>query len=66
MPAVVGVKRKPHRPWGHELLVDAMEALKRELQQVLRSTEYPYMLLGTISGVAAWAITMVLKLLFGS
>jgi hypothetical protein len=42
-----------------------MEALKRELQQVLRSTEHPDMLLGIISGWAAWVITTVLQLLFG-
>jgi hypothetical protein len=43
-----------------------MEALKRELQQALRSTQHPDMLLGVISGMAAWAITTVLRLLFGS
>ena len=62
-----GSRRRGLSHQSHALIaVYAMEALKRELQQVLRSTEHPDMLLGIISGMAAWAITTVLQLLFGS
>ena len=57
----------PHRLVSHiiDCRLKGMDDLKRELQQVLQHSEHPDMLLGAISGVAAWAITTFLRLLLG-
>jgi hypothetical protein len=41
------------------------EEVKRELQAALRHARQPNPLLAVIAGIAAWAVTSTLRLVFG-